>query len=98
MVISAEKPGGLQERLGAKLFELLRIIRVYTKQPGKPAAVLPIVGKRGMNVGDLAKAIHSDFYDRFKYARIRGPSAKFESGRVGIDHVLHDGDIVQFHT
>jgi hypothetical protein len=98
MVVSAENPGDLQERLGARLFELLGIIRVYTKQPGKEAAVLPIVGKRGMNVGDLAKAIHSDFYDRFKYARITGPSAKFESGRKGIDHVLQDGDTVQFHT
>jgi len=49
-------------------------------------------------VGDLAKLIHSDFYERFKYARVRGPSAKFESGRVGLDHVLADGDVVQFHT
>ena len=98
MVVSAENPGDLREELGAKLFELLGIVRVYTKQPGKEAAVAPIVGHRGMNVGDLAKIIHSDFYERFKYARIRGPSAKFESGRVGIDHVLQDGDIVQFHT
>ena len=98
MVVSAEKPGDLGERLGAKLFELLGIVRVYTKQPGKEAAVAPIVGHRGMTVGDLAKIIHSDFYERFKYARIKGPSAKFESGRVGIDHVLMDGDIVQFHT
>ena len=98
MVVSAEKPGDLGERLGARLFELLGIVRVYTKQPGKEAAVAPIVGHRGMNVGDLARLLHSDFYDRFKYARIRGPSVKFESGRVGIDHVLQDGDIVQFHT
>jgi len=98
IVVSAENPGDLRERLGAKLFELLGIVRVYTKQPGKPAAVEPIVGHRGMTVGDLAKIIHSDFYERFKYARIRGPSAKFESGRVGIDHVLQDGDIVQFHV
>ncbi|MDP7207703.1 MAG: TGS domain-containing protein, partial [Candidatus Bathyarchaeota archaeon] len=74
------------------------IVRIYTKQPGKPSAVLPIVGLRGINVGDLAKIIHSDFYNRFKYARVTGPSAKFEKGRVGIDHVLQDGDIVQFHT
>jgi len=98
MVVSAENPGDLRERLGTKLFDLLGIVRVYTKQPGKDAAVAPIVGHRGMNVGDLAKIIHSDFYERFKYARIKGPSAKFESGRVGIDHVLQDGDIVQFHT
>ncbi|MBC8223187.1 TGS domain-containing protein [Candidatus Bathyarchaeota archaeon] len=98
MVVSAENPGDLKDELGAKLFELLGIVRVYTKQPGKEAAEAPIVGHRGMNVGDLAKLIHSDFYERFKYARIWGPSAKFESGRVGIDHVLLDGDIVQFHT
>jgi hypothetical protein len=97
MVVSAESPGELRENLGAKLFELLGIVRVYTKQPGKQAAVEPIVGRRGMTVGDLAKLIHSDFYDRFKFARITGPSAKFESGRKGIDHVLLDGDVVQFH-
>jgi ribosome-interacting GTPase 1 len=98
MVISAENPGRLQENLGAKLFDLLGIVRVYTKQPGKQAAVEPIVGRRGMTVGDLAKTIHSDFYERFKYARVTGPSAKFESGRAGIDHALMDGDTVQFHT
>jgi ribosome-interacting GTPase 1 len=98
MVISAESPGELREALGAKLFDLLGIVRVYTKQPGKKAAVAPIVGRRGMTVGDLAKMIHSDFYERFKYARITGPSAKFERGRVGIDHSLLDGDVVQFHT
>jgi ribosome-interacting GTPase 1 len=98
MVISAENPGNLRETLGAKLFDLLGVVRVYTKQPGKKAAVEPIVGRRGMTVGDLAKIIHSDFYERFKYARVTGPSAKFESGRVGIDHVLQDEDIVQFHT
>jgi len=98
MFVSAENPGSLTKELGQRLFELLRIIRVYTKQPGKKAAVEPIVGRRGMTVGDLAKLIHSDFYERFKYARVRGPSAKFESGRVGLDHVLADGDVVQFHT
>ncbi|MDP6459115.1 MAG: 50S ribosome-binding GTPase [Candidatus Bathyarchaeota archaeon] len=98
MVVSTKTPGVLRETLGAKLFDLLGIVRIYTKQPGKPSAVLPIVGLRGMNVGDLAKIIHSDFYNRFKYARVTGPSAKFEKGRVGIDHVLQDGDIVQFHT
>ena len=98
MVVSAENPGELRETLGAKLFDLLGIVRVYTKQPGKKAAVAPIVGRRGMTVGDLAKTIHSDFYERFKYARVTGPSAKFESGRKGIDHALMDGDVVQFHT
>jgi ribosome-interacting GTPase 1 len=98
MVISTSHPKGLQEDLGGKLFDLLDIVRVYTKQPGKKAAIEPIVGRRGISVGALAKMIHSDFFERFKYARIRGPSAKFDSERVGLDHVLMDGDVVQFHT
>jgi ribosome-interacting GTPase 1 len=98
LAISAEKPGGLCELLGAKLFDLLGIVRVYTKQPGKKAAVEPIVARRGLKVGDLAKTIHSDFYKRFKYARVWGPSAKFESERVGLDHELADGDVVQLHA
>ncbi len=98
MVISTLYPKRLREDLGAKLFELLEIVRVYTKQPGKKAAIEPIVGRRGMSVGSLAKMIHSDFFERFKYARIRGPSAKFDSERVGLDHILMDGDVVQFHV
>jgi ribosome-interacting GTPase 1 len=98
MVVSTLYPKGLKEDLGAKLFDLLEIVRVYTKQPGKKAAIEPIVGRRRMSVGALAKMIHSDFFERFKYARIRGPSAKFDSERVGLDHILMDGDVVQFHT
>jgi ribosome-interacting GTPase 1 len=98
LAVSAEKPEGLKEILGSKLFKLLGIVRVYTKQPGKKAAVEPIVARRGLKVGDLAKTIHSDFYKRFKYAKIWGPSAKFESERVGLGHILADGDVVQLHA
>jgi ribosome-interacting GTPase 1 len=98
LVISAEKSPDLAPSLGLNLFNLLGIVRVYTKQPGKPAAKEPIIGRRGITVGELAKLIHSDFYKRFKYARVWGPSAKFESGRAGINQELSDGDIVQFHV
>jgi ribosome-interacting GTPase 1 len=98
LALSLEGGEGLRELLGAKLFELLGIVRVYTKQPGKKAAVEPIVARQGLTVGDLAKTIHSDFYKRFKYARVWGTSAKFESERVGLDHVLADRDVVQLHA
>ncbi len=98
LVLSMEGCEGLRELLGARLFELLGVVRVYTKQPGKKAAVEPIVARQGLTVGDLAKTIHSDFYKRFKYAKVWGPSAKFESERVGLDHVLADGDVVQLHA
>jgi ribosome-interacting GTPase 1 len=98
LALSMEGGEGLRELLGARLFELLGVVRVYTKQPGKNAAVEPIVARQGLTVGDLAKTIHSDFYKRFKYAKVWGPSAKFESERVGLDHVLADGDVVQLHA
>jgi ribosome-interacting GTPase 1 len=98
LTLSLERGEGLRELLGSRLFELLGIVRVYTKQPGKKAAVEPIVARRGLKVGDLAKTIHSDFYKRFKYAKVWGPSAKFESERVGLDHELADGDVIQLHA
>ncbi|MQY83391.1 TGS domain-containing protein, partial [archaeon] len=67
-------------------------------QPGKPASKEPIVDRKGLTVGGLAKIIHSDFYKRFRYAKIWGPSAKFDSERVGLDRLLSDGDTVQFHA
>jgi ribosome-interacting GTPase 1 len=98
LAISAEKTPGLTELLGSKLFGLLGVVRVYTKQPGKEPSREPIVSRRGLTVGNLAKMIHSDFYERFRYARLWGPSAKFPNERVGLDRELSDGDIVQFHT
>ncbi len=98
LVISAQNTPNLAQTLGDTLFKSLGIIRVYTKQPGKPASKEPIVDRVGLTVGGLAKIIHSDFYKRFRYAKIWGPSAKFDSERVGLDRDLSDGDTVQFHA
>jgi hypothetical protein len=98
LAVSAEKTEGLGELLGSKLFDLLGVVRVYTKQPGGEPSKVPIVARRGLTVGDLAKMIHSDFYERFRYARLWGPSAKFDSERVGLERELSDGDVVQLHA
>jgi len=98
LVVSAEKTNGLTELLGSRLFDLLGIVRVYTKQPGNEPSREPIVARKGLTIGDLAKTIHSDFYKRFRYARLWGPSAKFDGERVGIERELSDGDVVEFHV
>jgi ribosome-interacting GTPase 1 len=77
---------------------MLKIARIYTKEPGKDKATIPIVVRSGIKVGDLAKIIHNDFYDRFKYARIWGSSANFPNEKVGIDRELLDGTIIQLYT
>jgi ribosome-interacting GTPase 1 len=49
-------------------------------------------------VGELAKIIHNDFYNNFKYARIWGPSAKFPNEKVGLERELKDTTIIQLYV
>lgn len=85
------------EALQQAVFQALDIIRVYTKSPGaKPDLTDPIILKRGSTVKEAAEAIHKDFKAKMKYAVVWG-SGKFDGQRVGQEHVLKDGDIVEFH-
>jgi len=94
--VSAEKCTGLEE-LKDLIFEELEIIRVYTKEPGKPPDMKdPLILKKGSTVLDAARGIHKDFEERLKYARLWG-SAKFDGQRVERTYVLQDKDIVEFH-
>jgi ribosome-interacting GTPase 1 len=97
LLISTKETENLDKVIGSEFFKLLEIVRVYTKEPGSDPAKIPIVSQGKLTVGELAKIIHNDFYNRFKYARIWGPSAKFPNERVGIDRVLDDGTIIQLY-
>ncbi len=85
--------------IGKIIFRTLEIIRVYTKKPSeKELFRKPFINKKGTTVLELAKNIHSEFYEKFSYARVWGPSAKYPGEKVGSNHVLEDGDIVEIHT
>jgi ribosome-interacting GTPase 1 len=85
--------------IGSSLFHTLGMIRVYTKEPSEArASRSPFVVKSGTTVRELAKNIHTDLADRYRYSRIWGPTSKFAGERVGPDHVLGDKDIVEIHT
>jgi ribosome-interacting GTPase 1 len=96
--ISMEKSSNIATMVGKKIFNILGITRIYTKEPGKEPAKDPIVCRPGTTVGDLARIIHNDFYKNFKYARLWGPAAKFDNEKVGLDRVLLDGSIIQLYT
>ena len=86
------------EALGPRTFTALGIIRVYSKEPGKPPdRRAPFTVPRGATVGDLAARIHKEVAAAMKYARIWGPSA-FDGQAVQRDHVLAEGDVVEIHT
>ena len=93
--ISCKDNRGL-EKLGDYIFRMLRIIRVYPKEPGvKKPSSKPLVIEEGATVIEAAKKLHSKLYREFRYARIWGPSAKYPGQRVGSTHVLRDGDIIE---
>ncbi len=96
IAVSALKKINL-DMIGPTLFKILDLIRVYTKPPLGEPSKKPLVLKRGATVLDVAKAIHSELYEKFAYARIWGPSAKYPGQRVGADHVVEDGDIVEIN-
>lgn len=97
VAVSAVTGAGL-DRLGRLTFEALDLIRVYTKQPGKPAdRDTPFALPRGATVGHLAERIHKDLLAQMRFARVWGPSA-FDGQTVQRDHELAEGDVVEIHA
>ncbi len=89
---------GLKE-IAELIFRSLGIIRVYTKEPNEPKpSEHPFVVRSGTTVRELARSIHTELADKYRYSRIWGPTSKFAGERVGPDHVLGDRDIVEIHT
>jgi hypothetical protein len=94
--VSARSGAGL-DNIARRTFDALGIMRVYTKQPGKPRDdsapfALPI----GSTVGDLAERIHKDLLGTMTFARVWGTSA-FDGQAVQKEHVLAEGDVVEIH-
>jgi ribosome-interacting GTPase 1 len=85
------------ENLKKSVYNLLGIIRVYTKEPGrKPDFDDPVVLPIGSNLIDAAAEVHKDFAKKLKFARIWG-SGKHDGVMVKRDHILHDRDIIELH-
>ena len=87
-----------QEDIADEIWSRLNLIKVYTKQPGKKPDYPPVAMSKGSTIKDLAEKIHKDFLKKFRFARIWGKSVKFDGSRCGLDHVLADKDIVEFHA
>jgi len=101
IAISAKKKVGMLS-LKSEIFKQLEVIRVYTKEPGKPPSPRPIILPIGSNVEDVAKRLHNRFLTNFKYARLMRPhpryNKQFIKKQVGVSYELEDGDIIQFFT
>lgn len=98
LCISASKGINI-DYLKDMIFERLDFIRIYCKETGKPADIdVPLIMKRGSTIKDMCRKLHRDFINKFKFARVWGPSAKFPGQKFLFKHRLKDNDIVELHV
>jgi ribosome-interacting GTPase 1 len=85
------------EELKKEIYQILGIIRVYTKIPGKePDLTEPVILQKGSTIGDVALSIHKDFVAKLRYAKIWG-SGKFDGQMVKRDYLVSEGDVIELH-
>ena len=84
--------------LKSKLFQETGLIRIYMKEPGKPASPTPMVLQPNSTVKDVAESILKGFSKNVTEVKVTGPSSKFPNQRVGLNHVVKDRDVIEFHT
>lgn len=85
------------EEFRRAVFDLLGIVRVYTKAPGKkPDQTAPFVLPRGATIRDVAERVHKDFGARLRFARVWG-QGKFDGQMVQRDYRVEDNDVVELH-
>lgn len=85
------------DRLKEMIWDRLGLMRIYLKKVGKrPDLKEPVIMKRGSTIKDVCLRIHKDFDEHFRFARVWG-SSRFEGQKIGMNYVLSDRDVVEFH-
>ena len=96
LAVSAETGFGLGA-IGSLLFDMLGIVRVYSKVPGHPPdRSRPFTLRRDGTVRDVARLVHRGLAADLKFARLWG-SGRFDGEQVSADHPVRDKDIVELH-
>ena len=92
--VSAKTGEGIEE-MKDFIFNNLHFMSIYLKPQGQEADLIePLIIKDTSTVRNVCQKLHRDFVRKFRYARVKGPSAKFDWQRVGLDHRLKDGDLL----
>ena len=77
------------------VWRLTGLIRVRLRTIRATTDPEPVALEPGSTVEDVADWVHHDLAATFSGARVWGPSARFEGQRVGRDHAVLDGDVVE---
>ena len=81
-------------RSASAAWALTGLIRVRLRKDGAIDAD-PIALHPPATTADVADWVHHDLGATFSGARVWGPSARFDGQRVGRDHEVQDGDVVE---
>ena len=93
--ISAEEEKGL-DVLKDRIWDNLGLIRVYMEKPGRGIDwEEPLVIEEGATVEEAIDKLGGEMEERFRFARVTGPSATHDQQQVGKDHVLEDEDVLK---
>jgi ribosome-interacting GTPase 1 len=96
--ISAAEGRGL-DPLRERIWDELGLVRIYMDKPGRGVdREEPLVLREGDTVGDACERLGGTFDERFRFARVRGPSAKHDDQQVGRGHELADEDVLRIVT
>lgn len=96
--VSAQKSINL-DTLVVKLWDYLDLIRVFTQPRGEPIDPEPLVlSTNRSTIKDFCEKIHTSILQSFKFAWVTGTSVRHYPAKCGLQHVLHDGDIVTLVT
>jgi len=91
------KTGRGLDRFRQDVYDLLDVIRIYSKIPGKKAdRSQPYTLPRGSLLTGFARTVHKDFAEQLKYARVWG-GARHDGQTVPRDYILQDKDIIELH-
>jgi uncharacterized protein len=76
------------------VWRLTGLIRVRLRSNGATDSE-PLALEPGATVADVADSVHHELGESLIGARVWGPSARFTGQRVGRDHPVQDGDVVE---
>jgi len=92
--LAADSGEGLDE-LREAIYTGLKFMQVFTKTRTRGIdREEPMMLKIGDTVEKFVAKLPRDYRKNFKYALVWGASVKFPGQRVGLSHVLQDGDVV----
>lgn len=100
VVISCEMDLNLNYLI-ERIWESLKLVKVYTKKRGeRPDLADPVCLRKGATIEDVCLGIHKSLATNFRYALVWGRSSKFSphTQKVSLSHQVQDDDVVSIFT